>query len=86
VEGERLSISSRRHFYRPSSGGDTFTTMTWAVVPGEPADFADYREGLVIVPDVQSFQNAVTNMDLGCGYKVEITDPDNPLLEELAER
>jgi hypothetical protein len=85
VEGECLSISSRGHFYRPSTGGDTFTTMTWAIVPGERADFADYREGLAIVPDVQSFPDAVTSMDFGRGYKAEITDPDNPLLEELED-
>jgi hypothetical protein len=85
VEDEGLSITSAGHFYRPSTGGDTFTTMTWAIAPGEPADFADYREHLAIVPDVQSFPDAVTSVDFGRGYKAEITDSDNPLLEELAD-
>ena len=29
VEGDQLRISSGGYFYRPSTGGDTFTTMTW---------------------------------------------------------
>ena len=84
VEENRLSISGGGHFFRPSTGGDTFTTMTWAAVPDEVSDYLDYRDNLAIVPDVQSFPDAVESMDFGSrGYKVEITDPDNPLLEDL---
>jgi hypothetical protein len=86
VEGERLSISSGGHFHQPSTGGDTFTTMNWAAVPEESAESDDYRGTLWMVPDVQSFPDGVASIDLASGsYTVEITDEDNPLLEEDEE-
>ncbi len=82
VEGERLSISSGGHFYRPSTGGDSFTTMTWEAIPEENSELDDYRESLWMVPDVQSFPVGVVGIDFACGgYKIEVTDEDNPLLE-----
>ena len=82
LEDGRLSISSGGHFYQPSTGGDSFTTMNWAAAPGQPAQFDDYRENLLMVPDVYSFPDAVEGMDFAAEtYTVEITDPDNPLLE-----
>ncbi len=84
VEGEELSISSGGHFYRPSTGGDTFSTMSWQAVPGELPDFEDYREHLAIVPDVQSFPDAVAGIDFADGgYKVEVNDLENSLLDEM---
>ena len=80
-EGD-LRLSASGHFYQPSSGGDTFTTMAWSAVPDEPAEFEDYRESLAIVPDVKSFPAGVECIDLAVeGYKVEILDNDNPLLD-----
>jgi hypothetical protein len=82
VEGERLSIRSSGHFYRPSTGGDTFITTDWAAIPGEPAESNDYRASLRMVPDVQSFPEAVGSIDFKSrSFTVEITDQDNPLLE-----
>jgi hypothetical protein len=86
VEGERLSITSSGHFYRPSTGGDTFRTIDWAAIPGEPTESKNFRASLRIVPDVQSFPEAVANINFTSGsYTVEITDQDNPLLEEEDE-
>jgi hypothetical protein len=86
VEGERLSIISGGHFYRPSTGGDTFRTIDWAAVPGEPAESEDHRASLQIVPDVQSFSDGVASIDFASGnYTVEVTDGDNPLLEDDGE-
>jgi hypothetical protein len=83
VEEEQLRISSGGHFYRPSTGGDTFTTMTWGAIPEELAELNDYRESLGIVPDVCSFPEGVASIDFESGgYSVEILDDDNPLLEE----
>jgi hypothetical protein len=83
VEGERLSISSGGHFYRPSTGGDTFTTMTWAAVPDAPSELEDHSASLWMVPDVQAFPDGVASIDLNIeGYKVEVTDEDNPLLDD----
>ena len=63
VEGARLSISSGGHFYQPTTGGDSFTTMNWIAVPGEPAEFQDYRGTLWMVPDVQSFPEGAAAID-----------------------
>lgn len=83
IEGEQLSISSGGHFYQPNTGGDSFTTMNWSAVPEEPAVFEDYRSTLGIVPDVQSFPEAVAGIDFPSGaYRIEITDPGNELLVE----
>lgn len=60
--------------------------MSWAAIPEEPAESDDYRESLWMVPDVQSFPDGVASIDFTCGnYTVEITDEDNPLLEEDEE-
>ncbi len=86
VEESRLRISSGGHFYQPSSGGDTFTTMIWRASPEQPAEQDDYRESLWMVPDVRSFPEGVESIDLAFGsYSVEITEHDNPLLEEYED-
>jgi hypothetical protein len=86
VEGEQLSISSGGHFFRPSSGGDTFSTMNWAAMPEAPAQLNDYRESLSMVPDVRSFPDGVASIDLTAGgYTIRVTDEDNPLLAEDEE-
>ena len=83
IEGERLSLSSGGHFYRPSTGGDSFRTMEWAAVPEVPAVFNDYSETLGIVPDVQSFTEGVAGIEFVSGaYRIEVTDSDNALLDE----
>ena len=81
IEGERLSISSGGHFYRPSTGGDSFTTMTWTAIPEDASELDDYRESLWMVPDVRSFPDGVASIDFALGgYTVEVTDEDNALL------
>jgi len=83
IEGERLSISSGGHFYQPSTGGDSFTTMRWVAIPQEASDLDDYRESLSMVPDVRSFPDGVAGIDFAIGgYAVEVTDEDNALLGE----
>ena len=78
-----LSISSGGHFYRPSTGGDSFATMRWDITPGFAADFRDYRDRLQIVPDVKAFPAAIAAIDFAARtYGVAVNDPDNPLLEE----
>lgn len=67
VEDERLSISSGGHFYRPSTGGDSFTTMSWTAIAEEPAELDDYRESLSMVPDVRSFPEGIASIDFSSG-------------------
>ncbi len=86
VEDECLTISSGGHFYRPTTGGDGFSTMRWTAIPEEAAELEDYRESLWMVPDVCSFADGVAKIDLSSpGFKVEVTDDDNSLLEEEEE-
>ena len=35
IDGKQLSISSGGHYYHPSTGGDSFTTMNWIAMPEE---------------------------------------------------
>jgi hypothetical protein len=84
VEGLWVSISSGGYFFRPSSGGDSFTTMTWSAAPGEIPDFRDYRDSLQIVPGLRSFSDGVEKIDLASGnYSLEINDYDNPCVKKL---
>lgn len=62
--------------------------MNWSAVPEEPAVFEDYRGTLWMVPDVQSFSEAVASIDFASGaYRIEITDSDNafPVEDKEAE-
>jgi hypothetical protein len=82
IEEERLKISCGGHFYRPSTGGDTFTTMIWEAFPGLPTALEDYSELHRIVPDLRTFPEGVESIDFSTSsYSLEIYDDDNPLLE-----
>ena len=86
VEGEVLKITSGGHYYHPSTGGDTFTAMTWGAVPALPPEFDDFSTSLSMVPDLRSYLEGVESIDFTAGeYKIEILDLDNPLLEECLE-
>jgi hypothetical protein len=81
-----LRLTSGGHFYRPSTGGDTFTSMEWEAQPGEESEFSDYSDNNRIVPDLRSYEDGVASVDLAAGgYSIEVTDSDNPLLEEMDE-
>ena len=78
-----LKISSGGHFYRPETGGDTFTSMTWEVFPGYKPDFEDYLDSLYMVDDADLFENEIADMKLSSGgYKLSVADYS---LEEFAE-
>ena len=83
VQDELLEISSGGHFYRPSSGGDTFSIMKWTGSPGYEAELDDYLENLSIVPDACSFEEGVEKVDFSTkSYGVDVEDPDNEWLED----
>jgi hypothetical protein len=82
----KILISSGGHFHRPSTGGDSFTTMNWIASPGEDPAFDDYVGSLSIVPDVQSFPDAVASIDFTAeAYILRVDDADNPFLEDEAD-
>ncbi len=86
VEGDLLSVSSGGYYSAPGTGGDSFTSLTWAAVPGEEPDLRDYTDGLSIVPDIQPMAGAVQRLDLSDGrFSFEVADPENELLDDDAE-
>ena len=86
IEEERLKISCGGHFYRPSTGDDSFTTMVLEAIPELPTALEDYSELHHIVPDLCSFAEGVDKLNFSIGsYSLEVYDDDNALLEELEE-
>lgn len=73
IEGQLIQISSGGHFYRPSTGGDSFTCMQWSASPGYEAEMEDYLYSLRIVDDAMPFEPEVAQIDLSeAGYSVAI--------------
>ena len=67
VENGSLSISSGGHFYRPETGGDSFTSMTWRAFPGFTTEHNDYMDTLSLVDDAQPFNLEVRDIDFAKG-------------------
>jgi hypothetical protein len=83
IEGERIFILGGGHFDQPSSGGDSLTIMNWTALPDQPSELDDYIGALWMVPDVQSFADAVAEFEFESGaYRIEVTDPHNSLLAD----
>lgn len=83
IEGEQIEVTGGGHFYRPSTGGDSFSTFHWEIVTGEPSEFIDNLIQLAIVPDAVPFDVAVNRIDFTkAKYSVEVTDSENELLDE----
>jgi len=74
-EDGNLIISSGGYFYRPQTGGDTFTTMIWDASPGCRPELRDYLGNLAIVDDADTFKNEVKAMCLNDGgYELSVED------------
>jgi hypothetical protein len=81
-----LSMSSGGHFYQPSTGGDTFTTMEWSAYPGEQSTLKYYGDKVWMVPDLWSYAEGVARVNFAAGgHSVEVMDDHNPLLGEMVE-
>jgi len=80
VEGQLISVESGGHFYRNSTGGDSFTCMSWSAYPGENTEFENYLNTLHIVDDVMPFEPEVRQIDLSdSGYSVTIYVDDEEI-------
>ena len=83
VRDSVLRISGGGHFYRKSTGGDTFSVMDWTITPGEEAEYVDYASDLRIVPNVQTFEEAIEGLDFSERLVgISVDDPDNEWLDE----
>ena len=70
-----LVISATGHFYRPETGGDSFTSMTWQVSPECEPDEISCLHAISIVDDADTFENEVAGMDFNePGYSLEVED------------
>lgn len=82
IEPRCISITSGGHFYRKSTGGDTFTCMSWTAQPGYEAELNDYLHTLSIVDDAKAYEPEVDELDLDIpGYSLDVSDEENHLLD-----
>lgn len=93
VEGEQLQVSAGGHFYRPSTGGDSFSSFRWVANTGCTTECEDYSPSLQIVDDAKPFGNEIEDLDLSePGYSLTVTldgedviDEDEPEDDELED-
>lgn len=75
VERGEIRINSGGHFYRPSTGGDSFSSMSWVISPGCSSEFLDYLEHLSIVNDAAPYPDEVGDIEFSKpGYAIEIDE------------
>ncbi|EMI56266.1 hypothetical protein [Rhodopirellula sallentina] len=72
-QGGEIHIGAGGHFYRPTTGGDSFRSFSWDAVPGAVTDCHDYSDNLRIVDDAQPFGSEVMAIDLSeAGYQLRL--------------
>jgi hypothetical protein len=83
---QSVSISAGGHFYRKSTGGDSFTSLQWYAEPGRDPDHSTYLEKLRIVDDAKPFPAEVAALDLTePGFSLMVEDEGNTPLEQEDE-
>jgi hypothetical protein len=83
IEDQFIRIASGGHFYRKSTGGDTFSCMDWNAEPGTNPNYNDYLGSLRIVDDAKPFEEEVETIELQSGiYQLTVEDPTLEGLEE----
>jgi hypothetical protein len=84
IDSRFIEIGANGHFYRESTGGDSFTSLIWSAWPGEHATCLDYLDKLWMVDDAQPFPEEIASLDLTePGFSLEVRDEDNLLLDEM---
>jgi hypothetical protein len=74
IEGEEIRVGAGGYFYRPSTGGDSFTSFSWVAWPGCETECQDFSSSLRIVDDAKPFGTEIEELDLGePGYTVSVT-------------
>jgi len=73
IDNGHVAVTSGGHFYRPSTGGDTFISMKWSSSPGLSTEYHDYLDSIAIVDDAQPFDSEIQSLDFSVpGYSVEV--------------
>lgn len=74
VEDQQIEVSARGHFYRPSTGGDSFTSFRWVACPGFEPECQDFAASIQIVDDAKPFGTEIEDLDLTePGYSISVT-------------
>jgi hypothetical protein len=75
IEGYLVSVMAGGHFYRQSTGGDSFTSMMWSASPGVPAEFSDYLSYIRLVDDAKPFESEIDDINISNGgYRLLVDD------------
>lgn len=73
IEHGYVAVTSGGHFYRPSTGGDTFSSLIWKAAPVFATEHHDYFNDLSLVDDVQPFPQQVEGLDFShLKYTLEV--------------
>jgi hypothetical protein len=74
TEDGQLSINAGGYFFRPPTGGDSFTTLIWECAPGYEPSESDLSSAHPVVVNADTFENEVERMDLRVkGFALEAT-------------
>lgn len=83
VLDDEISFRSGGHFYRPSTGGDSFSSFSWVLVPGYQSECWDYSDSLSLVDDAKPIGTAINDLDLTePGFEVEVTVDGEPVADQ----
>ena len=83
VEEQSIKISSGGYFYRPSTGGDSFTSMQWTASPDYETELDDFSGNLGLVDDAMPFELEVAKIDLNePGYSLTVLLDGEVLFED----
>jgi hypothetical protein len=74
VGGDEIRVGAGGHFYRPSTGGDSFTSFRWVAWPGCETECQEFSSSLQLVDDAKPFGTEIEELDLSeSGYTVSVT-------------
>ncbi|WP_417730825.1 hypothetical protein [Rosistilla oblonga] len=83
LEGGEFRVDASGYFYRPSTGGDNFTSFSWVAIPGYITDCRNFLKQIAIVDDAQPFGSEIAGIDLSePGYQVRVEVDGEPLGSE----
>jgi hypothetical protein len=86
VEDHQIEVRAGGDFYRPSTGGDSFTSFYWVASPGCETDCQDYLPTLGIVDDAKPFGTEIDELDLNePGYSIGVTHDRKDVPDETSD-
>lgn len=82
VGNQLIEVLACGHFYRPSTGGDSFTSFRWVASPGFATDCQDFAASLRIVDDAKPYGTEIDELDLNePGYTISVVYDTEEVLD-----